>query len=1044
MHLLLLSFAPIFFVCSTPVAANVIQPTSINVIRHKIAILLYHSKSGDPEKTERQVQSIFNEVLGEPVVENGTQFQITAKIISADGGDVNRLTNRLQVTKDVVCGKLLNKSIAVVLLQHGENHPEVFSSIYATAAYALGFYRLPTIGVMIQDAEFSRKTVYPTFLRTSPPFSYEANVITKLLNSLAYRQVIVIHINGDVNGLEFVTVFEAKRLKFKIHVQKYIELDLTSKNLSESIERHFEELTSNVVVLYAEREATERILEAAEKFVGIGKLWIVTEGASKARNLPEGILSVKLRQNSLSAFRDALIVIRNGIKFLSEKGTTVYPPEQCSNSTIIEDEWTREVGMHFYRYLISHIVYGDNQIRFNEKGDRKSVFYEIVNKRNGQFHAVGVMNDNGELSIDERLIEWLGQGPKPLEITLPKHLRAVTVRDPPFVYTVPTEDSHTCAEFRTLTLDGIDVPGPWIPCPVKTSSGGREMFCCAGYAIDLLSNLSLPETQSHPSIDTGFTFDIHLNESYGAVMLGENGYYLSGVIGELDTDNADLAIGALTINPEREQYIDFSEPWLYHGIRILEKWKPRDSPMESFLQPLKGTLWTTLFVSVFLVGLGIFMLDLKSPFDRFYKVDKTQLDPNDPFWERSDDDRVTFGESMWFVWGVLLNSGVSEKTPRSFSARVLGIVWCGFCMIMVASYTANLAAFLVLDQPEKGLTGVTDPRLRNPSANFSFATVLETNTYQYFKRHVELSTMFRKMEGHNVRNADDAIKSLLNETLGAFIWDSTRLEFEAARDCRLRTRGTLFGRSAYGVGLQKNSPWTPHITMAILRLSESGMMENLDSKWISSAGRSGGCIQETHKSPARLGLTNMRDVFILVFGGVIIGGILSGIEVNSGAKKASNAKREKLAIQYALKWRRLVRNRKQLLEGYHGLPPPTLRSSIPHFATRSKTKSVRYANDLTEWDTPPNVLVAETDLNFRTKPVRVYCSRCRNLVDTVPQPVTGVFVYVSMAIFIVLFLWPCAPIPCFLTCFADFVHKCPVCKHQIGRYVRGRGSRFFV
>lgn len=51
------------------------------------------------------------------------------------------------------------------------------------------------------------------------------------------------------------------------------------------------------------------------------------------------------------------------------------------------------------------------------------------------------------------------------------------------------------------------------------------------------------------------------------------------------------------------------------------------------------------------------------------------------------------------------------ETPRSCSGRALGIVWCGFCMIMVASYTANLAAFLVLDQPEKGLTGVTDPRV---------------------------------------------------------------------------------------------------------------------------------------------------------------------------------------------------------------------------------------------------------------------------------------------------------------------------------------------
>lgn len=84
---------------------------------------------------------------------------------------------------------------------------------------------------------------------------------------------------------------------------------------------------------------------------------------------------------------------------------------------------------------------------------------------------------------------------------------------------------------------------------------------------------------------------------------------------------------------------------------------------------------------------------------------------------------------MWFVWGVLLDSGIGESTccgphrklhlygiqllgtPRSLSARVLGMVWCGFSMIMVASYTANLAAFLVLDQPQKSLTGITDTRV---------------------------------------------------------------------------------------------------------------------------------------------------------------------------------------------------------------------------------------------------------------------------------------------------------------------------------------------
>lgn len=40
------------------------------------------------------------------------------------------------------------------------------------------------------------------------------------------------------------------------------------------------------------------------------------------------------------------------------------------------------------------------------------------------------------------------------------------------------------------------------------------------------------------------------------------------------------------------------------------------------------------------------------------------------------------------------------------------MVWAGFAMIIVASYTANLAAFLVLDRPEERITGINDPRVR--------------------------------------------------------------------------------------------------------------------------------------------------------------------------------------------------------------------------------------------------------------------------------------------------------------------------------------------
>jgi len=143
---------------------------------------------------------------------------------------------------------------------------------------------------------------------------------------------------------------------------------------------------------------------------------------------------------------------------------------------------------------------------------------------------------------------------------------------------------------------------------------------------------------------------------------------------------------------------------------------------------------------------------------------------------------------------VLRNSQLSIEslyhligTPRSFSARVLGMVWAGFAMIIVASYTANLAAFLVLERPKTKLTGINDARvrivnqlilkvrklninifirktlllkLRNTMENLTCATVKGSAVDMYFRRQVELSNMYRTMEANNYDTAEDAIRDI--------------------------------------------------------------------------------------------------------------------------------------------------------------------------------------------------------------------------------------------------------------------------------------------
>lgn len=306
-------------------------------------------------------------------------------------------------------------------------------------------------------------------------------------------------------------------------------------------------------------------------------------------------------------------------------------------------------------------------------------------------------------------------------------------------------------------------------------------------------------------------------------------------------------------------------------------------------------------LSVHVVGLVLYLLDRFSPFGRF-KLAKN----ND-----TEEDALNLSSAMWFAWGVLLNSGIGEGTPRSFSARVLGMVWAGFAMIIVASYTANLAAFLVLDRPEATISGIDDARLRNPQKEFVFATVKNSAVSMYFKRQVELSTMFRTMETNNLDTPEQAIAAIKNDKLNAFIWDSSRLEYEVARDdkCELMTAGELFGRSGYGIGLKKNSPWTHNISQQILMFHEGGHMESLDSTWIQNAEKK--CPEKT-SSPATLGLQNMAGVFMMVAGGIVAGVFLILVEIAYKRHCSMKEKKMQLVKRAADRWRGNIEKRKML------------------------------------------------------------------------------------------------------------------------------------
>ena len=143
------------------------------------------------------------------------------------------------------------------------------------------------------------------------------------------------------------------------------------------------------------------------------------------------------------------------------------------------------------------------------------------------------------------------------------------------------------------------------------------------------------------------------------------------------------------------------------------------------------------------------------------------------------------------------------------------------------------------------------------------------------------------------------------EKISAFIWDSTRLEYEASKDCDLMTANEQFGRSGYGIGLQKNSPWIDQINKAILAMHESGYMEDLDQKWILQ-GTLGKCTSGMETAPTTLGLKSMAGVFLLVGAGIVGGIGLILIELVY-KKRQTKQQRQLEAVRSASdKWKKFV------------------------------------------------------------------------------------------------------------------------------------------
>lgn len=228
------------------------------------------------------------------------------------------------------------------------------------------------------------------------------------------------------------------------------------------------------------------------------------------------------------------------------------------------------------------------------------------------------------------------------------------------------------------------------------------------------------------------------------------------------------------------------------------------------------------------------------------------------------------------------------------STRTIAGIWYFFTLIMISSYTANLAAFLTVEKVVYPIESAEDLSLQSEigygcvhsGSTRSFFTESTIPTYKRMASVMEKSPYL--MVGSNKEG-----RERVEQGNYAFLMESASIEYIVERNCNLTQIGGLLDSKGYGIATRKDSPYRTPLSQAILQLQESGILHTLKDRWWKQKRGGGACADDAKKGSAvnELNLGNVGGVFVVLLGGLASSFFVAACEFMWRSRKSAPDKK---------------------------------------------------------------------------------------------------------------------------------------------------------
>ncbi|UJR12678.1 hypothetical protein I4U23_016852 [Adineta vaga] len=672
---------------------------------------------------------------------------------------------------------------------------------------------IPIISYSVTTSDLSDRNIYSTFYRTIPSDKLFSLSLVKLFLRFNWTSCIIIYQNDDY-GLDGIKIINQIFINYGLIIKQFLIFNIKTFEIEGDFKNSLIKSTTRIIFVWAKSNYTNLILQKALDIDVIGSqfIWLLTSNISLTL-FHQKLIGLLITQPITSSFVNLpinrtllieaydiwktyepetlpqLIEINSyGLYSFDATWSLIQSLKQFSSNSSCLLSFTQSSSSCFHRQLIQSNsllnilnsleflgISGPIQFNINVTDRINGSYFYLQNIQsslnNLNFIPVLKYSDSNDWNIysESTMIIWPGNSliqPNDQSVLKGLTLRIGVIESPPF----------------TIVTNNID-------------ESGQNLTKLTGYMIDLIKLLENK---------IGFIANIQLvslNQSYSQ--------FIQGVI----DDYYDIAVGDITVTASRKELFDFSNSIFDNSLTlIIRKNTEENIDLLAFLKPFSRNLWL-LVLAAFLYSTLLFCL-----IERF---------DNEILQNRSLFSQITM--SMWYSFGNIVGFGVDYQV-RTAAGRILTVALYILSLVLIASYTANLASDLTLSKSQDIISNIDD--LKSGKIPFNKIGIITSSASEQFylnqisngNRNYYLLKSRQELYDNLLSGIIDV--SFMNIGPGQYITNNIY--------CNLTLIGDEFYKSIYGIVTPKEWIYLQELDKNILSLRESGELDNLKVKWFQS------------------------------------------------------------------------------------------------------------------------------------------------------------------------------------------------------------------